>query len=173
MKKQLLILNGVLGAAAAVWLVLGLCGIIGMSRDDMIDRVLEEDRKMRYSASIHIPSDEMAAVLQYSDDREVFQCTIYVNRPGFSFGWFECYRGADERVKDGVLECHVEGLDSVALFSMNRPGVTRIEAEGELSILEEYPADSPFATVLWEGLGDYVMYDEAGNIVEAEKLEVE
>ena len=68
-------------------------------------------------------SDTMAAFISYPQDKTDHTFSVYVNRPGLSFGYF--FRGGGDivQVDDYIAEFVVEGYNERAFISMNTQNV--------------------------------------------------
>ena len=112
-------------------------------------------------------SDTMAAFISYPQDRTDHTYSIYVNRPGLSFGYF--FRGGGDitAVEDFIAEFTVEGYQEQAFISMNTQNVERLEIDdGNTVRIIHIDSNKPFAIVLPLNLGTLCFYDESGNLVE-------
>lgn len=64
-------------------------------------------------------SDTMAAYISYPQDRSDHTFSVYVNRPGLSFGYFFRGGGSLSGVERGIAEFTVDGYNERAFISMN------------------------------------------------------
>lgn len=114
-----------------------------------------------------IVSDSMAAFISYPQDKSDHTYSVYVNRPGFSFGYF--FRGGGDivEVEDFISEFTVEGFNERAFISLNSQKVDRLEVDdgNEVKVID-IDSDKPFALVLPMNAGNIAFYDIDGNIVE-------
>ncbi len=112
-------------------------------------------------------SDTMAAFISYPQDKTDHTYSIYVNRPGLSFGYF--FRGGGDivQVEDYIAEFVVEGYNERAFISMNTQNVVRLEIDDGNNIRAiDIESGKPFAIVLPLNAGSICFYDTNGNIVE-------
>ena len=112
-------------------------------------------------------SDAMAAFISYPQDKTDHTYSVYVNRPGLSFGYF--FRGGGDivQVKDYIAEFVIEGYNERAFISMNTQNVARLEIdEGNNIRVVDIDSDNPFAIVLPLNAGSICFYDTNGNVVE-------
>ena len=112
-------------------------------------------------------SDTMAAFISYPRDGTDHTFSVYVNRPGLSFGYF--FRGGGDvvEVEDYIAEYTVEGYQERAFISMNRQKVEWLEIDDGNSIqVIDIDCNKPFAIVLPVNAGNITFYDENGNTVE-------
>ena len=114
-----------------------------------------------------IVSDSVAAFISYSQDKSDHTYSVYVNRPGFSFGYF--FRGGGDivAVEDFISEFTVEGYNERAFISLNSQKVDRLEVDdgNEVQVID-IDSDKPFAIVLPMNVGSITFYDIDGNVVE-------
>ena len=112
-------------------------------------------------------SDTMAAFISYPQDKTDHTFSVYVNRPGLSFGYF--FRGGGDivQVDDYIAEFVVEGYNERAFISMNTQNVVRLEIDNGNNIrVIDVDSGKPFAVVLPLNAGRICFYDVNGNIVE-------
>ena len=112
-------------------------------------------------------SDAMAAFISYPQDKTDHTFSVYVNRPGLSFGYF--FRGGGDivQVDDYIAEFVVEGYNERAFISMNTQNVVRLEIDNGNNIrVIDIDSGKPFAVVLPLNAGSICFYDVNGNIVE-------
>lgn len=112
-------------------------------------------------------SDTMAAFISYPQNKADHTFSVYVNRPGLSFGYF--FRGGGDivEVDDYIAEFVVEGYSERSFISMNTQNVVRIEIDDGNSIqVIDIDSSKPFAIVLPLNAGTVSFYDLNGNVVE-------
>lgn len=108
----------------------------------------------------------ICALLLYSPEQDDYTYAVYLNKNGFSFGYFFREGGQDPYIQEGVQEIVYEDKGAV-LLSMNQPGVSRIAiGSGEEEQIIEVDPQKPFAVALPAGGLDIVLYDAQGNPVE-------
>lgn len=115
-------------------------------------------------------SNTMAALIFYPENKSDHTFSIYVNRPGLSFGYF--FRGGGDIVgtEKYVTEYRVEEYNERAFLSMNEQKVERLEIEDGNSIqVIEIDSNKPFAIILPINAGNIAFYDTNGNAVETYK----
>ena len=112
-------------------------------------------------------SDSVAAFISYPQDKSDHTYSVYVNRPGFSFGYF--FRGGGDivAVEDFISEFTIEGYNERAFISMNIQRVDHLEVDdgNEVQVIE-LDSEKPFAIVLPRNAGNITFYDIDGNVVE-------
>ena len=92
-------------------------------------------------------SDTMAAYISYPQDRSDHTFSVYVNRPGLSFGYFFRGGGSLSGVERGIAE--FDDGNTVQIIDLNN--------------------DQPFAIVLPANAGVIHFYDGNGNPVNYQK----
>ena len=91
-------------------------------------------------------SDTMAAFISYPQDKTDHTFSVYVNRPGLSFGYF--FRGGGDivEVDDYIAEFVVEGNNERAFISMNTQNIVRLEVDDGNGIqVIDIDSGKPFA----------------------------
>ena len=112
-------------------------------------------------------SDTMAAFISYPQDKTDHTFSIYVNRPGLSFGYFFLGGGDIVAVDDYIAEFVVEGNNERAFISMNTQNIVRLEVDDGNGIqVIDIDSGKPFAIVLPLNVGNICFYDTNGNVVE-------
>ena len=112
-------------------------------------------------------SDTMAAFISYPQDKTDHTFSVYVNRPGLSFGYF--FRGGGDivQVEDYIAEFVIDGYNERAFISMNAQNVVRLEIDDGNNIrIIDIDSDKPFAIVLPLNAGSICFYDTNGNVVD-------
>ncbi len=116
-------------------------------------------------------SDTMAAFISYPQDKTDHTFSVYVNRPGLSFGYF--FRGGGDivEVDDYIAEFVVDGYNERAFISMNTQNVVRLEIDDGNNVrVIDIDRGKPFALVLPLNAGNICFYDANGNVVEHLRL---
>ena len=112
-------------------------------------------------------SDTMAAYISYPQDRSDHTFSVYVNRPGLSFGYFFRAGGKLSDIHEGIAEFTTEGANERALISMNQQQVQQLQIDdGHAKQAIDIDSDQPFAIVLPINAGSITFYDVNGNAVE-------
>lgn len=87
--------------------------------------------------------------ISYPQDRSDHTFSVYVNRPGLSFGYFFRGGGSLSGVERGIAEFTVDGYNERAFISMNQPKAARLEIDdGNTVQIIDLNSDQPFAIVL-------------------------
>lgn len=160
-----------------VWLVFGIAvfvvsilipeldSCVGSTERTVLMEILSEKtepgRKYMYDTG-----ESMIAGLSYNAESEDCEYDIYVNRPGFSFGWFFRHGGNLPRGDEYVKKIVVEGSDDYALVSANEPRVCRIEVDDGM-VIQTYLIDpeQPFVMVLPGSTAGCTLYNENDEVV--------
>ena len=127
-------------------------------------------RRFQRIGSLRDVSDTMAAYISYPQDRSDHTFSVYVNRPGLSFGYFFRGGGSLSGVERGIAEFTVDGYNERAFISMNQPKAARLEIDdGNTVQIINLNSDQPFAIVLPANAGVIHFYDGNGNPVNYQK----
>ena len=93
--------------------------------------------------------------------------SVYVNRPGLSFGYFFRGGGTLSGIQRGIVEFTVEGYNERAFISMNQQQVQQLEIDdGNTIQVVDIDRNKPFAIVLPINAGNITFYDVNRNTVE-------
>lgn len=112
-------------------------------------------------------SNTMAAYISYPQDKSAHTFSVYVNRPGLSFGYFFRGGGNLSEVQRGIVEFTVEGYNERAFISMNQQHVQQLEIDdGNAIQVIDIDSNKPFVIVLPINAGKITFYDVNRNTVE-------
>ena len=112
-------------------------------------------------------TDTMAAFISYPQDKSDHTFSVYVNRPGLSYGYF--FRGGGDivAVDKYIAEFTVAGYSERAFISTNTQKVERLEIDkGNDILVIDIDSSKPFAIVLPLNAGSVGFYDTNGNLVD-------
>ncbi|MGI6563652.1 MAG: hypothetical protein ACOX3Q_14030 [Clostridia bacterium] len=113
-------------------------------------------------------TESMSAMIFYSEDFADHTFSIYVNRPGLSFGYFFRGGGSVTETEKYIAEIYIEGFNERAFVSMNKQQVSKVEIDdgNEVQTIK-IDSEKPFALILPANAGNVTIYDINGNIVES------
>ena len=112
-------------------------------------------------------SSTMAAYISYPQGLSDHSFSVYVNRPGLSFGYFFRGGGTLSGIQRGIVEFTVEGYNERAFISMNQQQVQQLEIDdGNTIQVVDIDRNKPFAIVLPINAGNITFYDVNRNTVE-------
>ncbi len=107
----------------------------------------------------------LGAMIFYDDTLDDYIYSIYVNRDGFSFGYFFRSGGANSGIMDGICKLRYDPNGS-ALISMNKAGVARIDLDNGVNVTRiDIDPTKPFAVVIPINSGSVTLYDINKNVV--------
>ena len=110
---------------------------------------------------------EIVALLFYPPDKSHHIFSIYVNRPGLSFGYFFRGSGPISTTEHYITEFTINGFNERAFVSMNEEQVVRMEIDDGNSLqTTEIDPGAPFCFVLSSNVGSVTFIDMNGNTVE-------
>lgn len=168
MKKRVISIAAILVAVVLVLgVVLAANHEIGLTKGK-----LEQD--MRQSQNIGdewsvagVAGSHMAAFVAYPDTKDDHVFSIYVNRPGLSFGYFFRGGGTLSEIDRSIIEVQLEGCKEHAYLSMNHAGVVRVELDNGNNVQTvELQPDEPFVMVVPNNAGTVTFYDANDAVVE-------
>lgn len=112
-------------------------------------------------------SDTLASFISYPQDKSNSVFSVYVNRPGLSFGYFFRCGGSIYEIDESILELSSKDYNERAFISMNKKSIVRLEIDTGHNIqVIDIEKDRPFAIVLPKNAGLISFYDADGNVVE-------
>ncbi len=140
---------------------------IGITADNLEEDIRSSQKIQKTWVVDGSVSDAMAAYISYPQDKTDHTFSVYVNRPGLSFGYFFRGGGNISQVEEYIAEFTVDGFDDRAFISMNSQQVSYLEIDDGNDIRKiEIDSNKPFAIVLPINTGNISFYDINGNIVE-------
>ncbi len=120
------------------------------------------DDNWKVSESISHP---IGALLFYDTESNDLIYSIYLNRKGFSFGYFFRSGGSRSEINEGICEFRYDRYGRV-LLSMNKDKVERIEIDNGQEIKTiDIDSEKPFTLVLPENCGIVTIYDINNDII--------
>ena len=170
MKKMLKYAGMFVAVAITIILALYFCNDIGIYKLN-----IEKDARSSQKISDHWQvakdtTDIMSAMIFYDESLNDHIFSIYVNRPGLSFGYFFRHGGATGEIAEGIAEFYTNGYNERAFISMNRQQVSKVELNNGNSIeIIEIDSTKPFAFILPVNVGSVTIYDINGNLVESQR----
>lgn len=147
-------------------------GIIGLI-ESQIEADARDSQKIDETwLSIGEINDEMGAFLLYDDALEEHTFSIYLNRPGFSYGYFFSHGGASTTIQSGI-KSYSYGAYGMVLMSMNTKQVSQIKLENEesLEIVKLDPL-KPFVLLVPESIEKVSLFDTEGKDVQIDNIEL-
>ncbi len=164
MKQKLLTaILAVLGLCLVFLAVLYVNNDIGIPRENMISDLRCSQKIQADWITEGTASDTMAAYISYPADLSDHTFSIYVNRPGFSFGYFFRCGGSLSGVEDSIAEFTLDGFPERAFLSMNARQIARVEIDnGNALQVINLDSSRPFAIVLPVNAGTVTFYDIQG-----------
>lgn len=135
-----------------------------IERDARISQNIDESWQV-----VKDTTSTISALLFYNQELSNNILSIYVNRPGLSFGYI--FRGSGnygEATNQEVAEFLIEGYKERVFVSMNKAQINRIEVDnGNSSYNIELDSNKPFVVILPLNIGSVSLYDINGNIIES------
>lgn len=171
-KRIRLFVSYIIVLFVSVILFLYSCGNIGIAqsnveRDARISQNIDDNWQV-----VKDNTSKVYAMLFYNQEHSKNILSIYVNRPGFSFGYF--FRGSGNfgnATDQEVAEFIIEGYEERVFVSMNKPQISRIEVDnGKSSYNIDLDSDKPFVVILPLNTGSISLYDINGNIIESKQV---
>lgn len=141
--------------------------IVGVNRDGLEGDARKSqkiDDSWQVSKSV---TDDLGALLFYDKHLNYFTYSIYLNRKGFSFGYFFRSGGSTSGISNGIRAFNYGS--SAALISMNKVNVARIECVSETGLIQDavYMVEpgEPFAIAIpvTDDSMTVKIYDQNGN----------
>jgi hypothetical protein len=108
----------------------------------------------------------MSAMIFYNETLSDYTVSVYVNRPGLSFGYFFRHGGSVVGVDEKIAEISIDGYNERTFISLNTQQVSKVDIDnGNLIKTIEIESTKPFVFILPVNLGTVTFYDINGNVV--------
>jgi hypothetical protein len=121
---------------------------LGTSEKNLVSYDIESSKVPAGYESIMEANGEVAATLHYNADKTDYDFSIYVNHPGFDFGYHFRTGGSIYDIEDNVaVFCDIHD-DETILISLNKPRVSRIEIYGMQNQVVEVDENEPFVVIV-------------------------
>lgn len=156
-----------------IFFVLNRPSLIGVAKNS-IEKDARKSQKIEAEwSSVEYINDDIAAFIFYPEDLSNHIFSIYVNRPGLSFGYFFRYGGGMAGISDGIAQINSEKGN--ILLSLNKLKVSRIEVDNGLQDIEEILIEDnkPFILVIPEGSEKISFYDSDGKLISNDDIVVD
>lgn len=166
MKKAMKYTWAIFAAILVAVLTLFLNNDIGISKAD-----IEKDARTNIAEdwqAAEATTETMSAMIFYSDDLDDHTYSLYVNRPGLSFGYFFRAGGSVSETEKYVAEFRIEGYNERAFISMNKQRICKMEINDGDSVKNiEIDSEKPFAFILPVNAGKVTFYDISDNVIKS------
>ena len=167
MKKLIITLSGFIVACVLFVVFLYASGNIGITSKNIESDIRLSQKITDEWITDGTSSDTIAAYISYPLDKSDHTFSVYVNRPGFSFGYFFRAGGGLSLIEESIAEFTVGGFEERAFISLNKHHVCSVEVNDGIKIQKiETDSNKPFAVVLPVNAGNVTFYDINGNTVE-------
>ena len=151
MKREIILSLIVVICLGIIALLPGFFNALGTSEKNLIPYDIESSKVPAGYESIMTANGDVAAVLHYNADRTDYDFSIYLNHPGFDFGYHFRTGGSVYDIEDNVaVFCDIQD-DETILISLNKPRISRIEIYGEQNQVVEVDENEPFVAVVPPG----------------------
>jgi len=159
-KKLYKYIIGMLLILVLTLIINGTVGVFESEIESDARKLQKIDENCQVSKSI---ADSMGALLFYDTNKDDLTYSIYLNRKGFSFGYFFRSGGYRHEINEGICGFHFDGYGMV-LLSMNKPNIERIEIDYGQEIRRiDIDSKEPFTVALPENCGSVNIYDINNN----------
>lgn len=161
-KKRIIIFIAI--CIAALFVIALSAGVFGVSAGNIEQDARKSQRINSSWAVSKATNDRLGAMIFYNETLDDYVYSIYVNREGFSFGYFFRHSGSGG-IMDGIHEFTYDTNGS-ALISMNKSKVAGITLDDGIHVTRiDIDPTKPFAAVIPVNCGYVTLYDVNGNVV--------
>ena len=169
-KRKMTIITGFAIFAVLALAVVFFGGVIGVSADNIENDARKSQRISEWD-SFGTSNEGIAAFIFYNATLDDHTFSLYLNRDGFSFGYFFREGGSSSIIMNGILMLDY-GSNGSAIFSMNKDRVAKIEYEAGDDVIEfSVDPSRPFAVVLPKNCSSVALYNYSGNDVSITSVE--
>lgn len=147
-------------------------GVIGLS-DSRLEKDARVSQKIDDSwLNIGEKNNKMGALLFYDEALEEHTFSIYLNRPGISYGYFFSHGGSSSTIDSGI-KGYSYGAYGMVLMSMNTKKVSQIKLENEESLeIVKLDPSKPFVLLVPEAIEKVSLFDTQGRDVPIDNIEM-
>ncbi len=164
MMKRLRIIITVVVSILFITLLLYNLGIIGVTASRLEQDARKNQHIVKSWSVEKAVSDNIGAMIFYGDHSDESVYSIYLNRKGFSLGYFFYTGGSEGAIADGVAEFTFLDYGSL-LLSMNRDKVkTIVFGNKDISPILVDPT-KPFTVILPDNCESFELYDVNGKSI--------
>lgn len=156
---------------ACLIIALGVVIIIQADWFGVSEKNIEKDMRKAMQVeedwqTVEAGDENLYAVLAYSPEKENYTYAVYLNRKGFSFGYFFREGGEAPYIEQGVQKIIYEDYGE-ALLSMNQQNISRIVIDnGQEQQVISVDSGKPFVTVLPLNSGEVTFWNENGEQIQ-------
>ena len=145
-------------------------GSIGVSKN-RLEKSARESQKIDETWLVtKDATGEMGALLFYNKGLNDYTFSVYVNRDGFSYGYFFRVGGSSSSIGSGVQGFSYQDKD-MALISMNTKKVAEIKMDDgqNIKIIKIDPL-KPFAIIIPHNVDKVQLYDSNGKSISIDNI---
>jgi len=146
--------------------------MIGLN-ESFIERDARDSQKINNDwLNVKETNNRMSALLFYDEAIKKHTFSIYVNNPGFSYGYTFKHGGSSSTIDSGI-KGYSYGAYGMVIMSMNTKRVSQIKLENKesLEIVRLDPV-KPFVLLVPETVEKVSLFDTEGNAVPIDNIEV-
>ncbi len=167
--KKIYKCTGIIAVAIVIlFLALYVNNDLGVSKSN-IEKDARSSQKINDNWKVaKATTDSMSAMIFYDDNLSDHTFSIYVNRDGFSLGYFFRGGGSTVGTSEGIAEFKIEGYNERAYLSMNKQQISRVKIDnGQTVEFIEIDSTKPFVFILPANAGSVRIYDIDGNVIQS------
>jgi hypothetical protein len=145
--------------------------MIGLN-ENFIERDARESQKINKDwLNVKETNNRMSALLFYDEAIKEHTFSIYLNKPGFSYGYTFKHGGSSSTIDSGI-KGYSYGAYGMVLMSMNTKKVSQIKLENKetLEIINLDPI-KPFVILVPETVEKVSLFDVEGNDIPIDNIE--
>ena len=161
-RKTKLIIPGIAICVVLALMIVLFTGVIGVSAGNIENDARKSQKIDSTWDGTGTSNDKIAAYIFYDTGLEYHTFSVYINRGGFSFGYFFFEGGSSSIITNGI-QMLIFGENGSVILSMNKDNVAKIvygDGEDVAEIIVD-PA-RPFAAVIPANCGSIALYNENG-----------
>jgi len=163
--EKIPILVGIVVIILLAFLIVWKADIFGVS-ESRLEEDAREKQKIESSWEVtRAINEDICAMLFCGTERKEYAYSIYLSRPGMSYGYFFAQGGTEDSMSEGVKGIVFEDK-GIVLLSLNQDKVCKVVVEKETG-KETVQVDpgSPYVIILPVDSREITMYDAQDNIV--------
>lgn len=147
-------------------------GVFGV-RENRLEQDATESQKINKTwLNAKDVNGEMGALLSYNKALDDHTFSIYLNRPGISYGYFFNQGGYSSTIEAGIKGFSYENY-AMVLMSMNSKNVSEMKLKNKKSIeIIQIDSSKPFVLLVPNNTEKVSLFDASGNDVPIDNIEL-
>ena len=164
MKSNILIISIVIICLAVIASLPDFVQAFGPNEENLLAYDIESSKIPANYENTMAVSDNIAGIIHYNAEKTDCSFALYINHPGFDFGYRFRFGGSIYDIVDSLVAFQNEYHDETIIMSLNKPQIVRIEINGAENKTIEIDENEPFVVIVPAG-STFSIFDISNNEV--------